>query len=161
MMLPLAAILLSQLDGSNARAHALFAMDCLSETYRKRSKDWSTPHVEPPATPFTSGPREQSKRKSREAFYKKRQAAAAAGDVFNPTETMLVELAVGRFTRAYGLEQRSPVPLKEIIKRYPATPMSKLAEQRPSAAAAAAAAVATTRPTDSSGRADPVERDGP
>jgi hypothetical protein len=131
MLVPRAAILLAAVDPGDERTHSRLAMDCLNDTYKKRVEDWKAPYVERRYNSFVDGgPLEESKRKSREAFYKKRQAAAAAGDVLNANDKILVESAVRHFVHSYGLEEGSPVPLNEIVRRYPETPMAKLATER-------------------------------
>jgi len=73
---------------------------------------------------------ERGSRESRGKFYEQRRADAANGDVFWPLEMSLVETAVRQYGYSHGRQKPHEVPIVmgEIVKRFPGTPMAKVAQ---------------------------------
>ena len=139
LMIPEAAIHLAclyrGLDGDNGKARQWthFAMKCMAETYEHRKTDWpSEPRPRWPGKQALSmlGPEYKEKMQGRIERWKKRQKDAAEGDVFSPLEMSVVKAAVRQYGYTFGKQRLSEVvvPMSQIIKDFPGTPMVKVAQ---------------------------------
>jgi len=109
------------------------AMEQMNETYQKRIEDWknSKPREESPLElEVFSSPLDESKRESRKSFYEQRRIDAANGDVFGLLEMATVRAAVRQYGYSHGPHRPEVaiVVMREIIDRFPGTPMAKVAQ---------------------------------
>jgi hypothetical protein len=117
-----------------AREYTLLAMQCLQETYQKRVEDWR--HATPPPRPSPDdrdegGPIGLSKWESRMRLWEERQRSAREGNVFGDLEMGTVRAAVRQFGYTYGRQKPEEVAvvMNEIIRRFPGTPMARIAQE--------------------------------
>lgn len=136
-IVPRAAILAACLErelngeGPKARDYAVFAMECLRETYQRRVRErLAEPRPEPAPPGY---PRDVNS----DALYPEmllenwriRREAAERGDVLGPNEVELVKAAVRQFGASFGRQRPDEVPLAmgEVIRLFPDTPMARVA----------------------------------
>ena len=120
-------------ETEKAREYLLQAMADIEKTWRRRTQDWQdspkpTPSAEeigPDASLGGAG-----KYKRRVAEWQRRREAAAKGDVLGEFETRIIKVAVQYCGQTYGRQRPEDVPIamNEIIRRFPGTPIAKVAQ---------------------------------
>jgi len=137
-MMPKAGVLVANLmlgakqNPQKAQEYLLRAMEQMNETYQKRIKDWSDVQPVDDRNPFSDivDDMKAAKRQSVEHIYEQQRAAAAKGNVFSSLEMVTVEEAVRQYGYSHGRHRPEVaiVVMREIIDRFPGTPMAKVAQ---------------------------------
>ena len=137
-MIPKAAVHLAclyrGLDGKEdkAREWTHFAMARMAETCERRKADWLS---EPPPPEVHEddpwgGPMARGKWEGRMQTWEERQRRAKEGDVFGPLEIAIAGAAVRQYGYSFGRQRPGEVaiPMGQIIRDFPGTPMAEIAE---------------------------------
>lgn len=119
-------------DATKARAYLWQAMTCLQRTWERRREDWLTappPPELPPDSPWADD-MERGQERARRGFWENRRKKAAAGDCFSPLEVAVAKAAVRQYGYSFGPHkaQEVPLPMIQIIERFPGTPMARVAQ---------------------------------
>lgn len=130
-------------DDATARKRLYFAMECLEQTHQKRIDDWRSepkPAVDPKEENrivvlnkdglWEEIKSEVGKSQARLNAWQLRQERALRGEVFGKSEMAIVKAAVRQYGYSYGPHNGAEVssPMGEIIRSFPNTPMSQIAQ---------------------------------
>ncbi|MCK4626157.1 MAG: hypothetical protein KAV00_12645, partial [Phycisphaerae bacterium] len=140
VLVPFAAVMLGNRHPDSIKGRQLHyrAMVCLKQTHDRRKKDWLNEPAPPPfdpESPFDGGEMGKAKWKSRMHAWRKRQEAAADGNVLTAIEMYLVRAAAKGYVQRHEA-QEAVTAMRKIISDFPGTPMARFASEQLKAATA-------------------------
>jgi len=122
-----------QRDHRKARGYLWQAMEYLEYSWARRKKDWLSappPRELPPGSPWADDMRRAKERGRREVWAKRKQRAER-GDCLTSSELTLVKAAVRQYGYTFGPHkgQEVALPMLEIVRGFPGTPMARIAQE--------------------------------
>lgn len=139
MLVPETAILAACLssgqgDPKQARRYLWQAMACLQQTWEARRKDWLAappPRELPLGTAGLPLDSDAEKFGAKYRIWQEHRRKAQEGDCFGPLEMVITKAAVRQYGYSFGPHkaQEVPLPMVEVIRAFPGTPMARIAQE--------------------------------
>lgn len=113
------------------RETALKALDALNYTYSRRRQAWlDAEEPQPSENPMLRELDEESRVEARRSLWRQHRQAAARGEVLYKSEMNVLQSAVSHFGYTFGPQKPWEVEagMRDLIRRYPDTPIARVAQ---------------------------------